>query len=305
MGCKSNTPSDTSHGAQRQTRKAVNNICLVLSCAMVCAALFGTQAAAAQMPPLPPLPQTLSEQARAQLSAVTAAPGGPPPTMAQMRAFADQFQLAWSAKQKLRYPVTIADEELGGVPVRVISPTPVSTDQKKVLLDLHGGGFQLDSGSLTENVPIASITGIPVIAVRHRLAPENPFPAAVNDALAVYRVLLKTHSPKDIAVYGTSAGAVLGPELIARLLAEHLPVPAALGVFSGDADLARSGDSAQLFPFRMGNLDLAAVMAAYAGTTSLKNPALSPLYGNLKGFPPTLCITSGRALPAECDDEFL
>ena len=59
-------------------------------------------------------------------------------------------------------------------------------------------------------------------------------------------------------------------ELIARILAERLPVPAALGVFSGDADLARAGDSAQLFPFKMGNLELGAVMAAYAGPTSLR-----------------------------------
>jgi acetyl esterase/lipase len=277
---------------QRQRPKPAKIFCLAFSCGMVWSALLGTQAASAQTPP--PLPEALSEQARAQLSAMAAAPDGPPPTLAQMRAFADQFQLAWSAKQKLRYSVTVADETLGGVPVRIISPSHGSADQKRVLLDLHGGGFQIDSGSLTENVPIAAITGIPVVAVRYRLAPENAFPAAVNDALAVYRALLKSHAAKDIAVYGTSAGAVLGPELIARIRAEHLPGPAALGVFSGNADLARSGDSAQLFPFKMGSLDLASVMAAYAGKVSLKDPAISPLYGNLQGFPPTLCITSGR-----------
>jgi acetyl esterase/lipase len=279
---------------QRLRYETPRRIGIALSCAALWAAPFCPKLASAQAPGLPPLPQALSEQARAQLSAAAAAPEGPPLTLAQMRAFADQFQIAWSAKQKVRYPVSVADQTMGGVPVRVISPSQGSTDQKRVLLDLHGGGFQIDSGSLTENVPIAAITGIPVIAVRYRLAPENAFPAAVNDALAVYRVLLKTHAAKDIAVYGTSAGAVLGPELIKRILAERLPVPAALGVFSGDADLARSGDSAQLFPFKMGNLDLAAVMAAYAGTTSLKDPAISPLYGSLKGFPPTLCVTSGR-----------
>jgi acetyl esterase/lipase len=278
---------------QRHGLKTLKLIGLAFSCGAVWATPFWSQSASAQAPPLPPLPQTLSEQARAQLS-VAAPSAGPPPTIGQMRAFADQFQLAWSAKQKLLYPVTVADATLGGVAVRIISPSHGSSDEKRVLLDLHGGGFQIDSGSMTENVPIAAITGISVIAVRYRLAPENPFPAAVNDALAVYRVLLETHAPRDIAVYGTSAGAVLGPELIARILAEGLPVPAALGVFSGDADLARSGDSAQLFPFKMGSLDLAAVMAAYAGTTSLKDPAISPLYGSLKGFPPTLCVTSGR-----------
>ena len=96
--------------------------------------------------------------------------------MAQMRVFADQFQLAWSTKQKLRYPVTVADETLGGVPVRIITSSHGSSDQKRVLLDLHGGGFQIDSGSLTENVPIAAITGIPVVAVVIGLRPRMPFP---------------------------------------------------------------------------------------------------------------------------------
>jgi acetyl esterase/lipase len=256
---------------------------------------YGSRPAVAQAPSLPPLPDTVSEQARAQLNAMSAGSNSATTlTVAQMRAFADQFQLAWSAKQKLHYPVTIADDILGGVPVRIISPAGRAPDESRVLLNLHGGGFEVDSGSLTENVPIAALTGISVIAVRYRLIPENPFPAAVNDALAVYRTLLKSHSSKDIAIYGTSAGAVLGPELIARILAEGLPVPAALGVFSGDADLARPGDSAQLFPFKMGDLNLSQLMANYAGTGSLKDPAISPFYGNLKRFPPTLCISSGR-----------
>jgi feruloyl esterase len=277
---------------QRHGRQASKKFWLAFGCGAVWTVPAWPQAAAP--PPLPPLPEALSEQARAQLSAVPPAADGPPLTIAQMRSFADQFQLMWSAKQRQRYPVTIVDDTWDGVAVRIISPESGSPDKKRVLLDLHGGGFQVDSGSLTESIPIAALTGIPVVAARYRLAPENPFPAAVNDALAVYRVLLKSHAPKDIAVYGTSAGAVLGPELIARILAEHLPVPAALGVFSGSADLARLGDSAQLFPFKMGSMDLAAVMAAYAGTTSLKDPALSPLYGSLKGFPPTLCFASGR-----------
>ena len=294
MACKSNTPLDDNNGYPKRLRKAMKHFCLAISCAVVWATPAWPQSGAAQKPPPLPLPDTLSQQARAQLSAVPPAADGPAPTIAQMRSMSDQFQLLWSSRQRERYPVTIAEETWGGVPVRIISPSKGPVRQPTVLLNLHGGGFQVDSGSLTENVPIAALTGIPVVAVRYRLSPENPFPAAVDDALAVYRVLLKTHAAKDIAVYGTSAGAILGPELIARILIEHLPVPAALGVFSGDADLARSGDSAQLFPFKMGSLNIAGVMAAYVGTTSLTDPALSPFYGSLKGFPPTLCLSSGR-----------
>ncbi len=279
---------------QTHRRDGLKTFASVFSGLAVWAAACWIQTASAQAPSLPPLPESLSEQARAQLSAVAPVPGGPPPTLAQMRAFADQFQTAWSTKQKARYPATIADDTLGGVAVRIITPGAGSSDKKRVLLNLHGGGFQVDSGSLTETVPIAALTGIPVVAVRYRLAPENVFPAAVDDALAVYRALLRSHEAKNIAVYGTSAGAVLGPELIVRIRAEHLPMPAALGVFSGDADLARLGDSARLFPFKMGGLDEHAMWAAYAGATSLTSPAISPLYGILKGFPSTLCVTSGR-----------
>src|SRR5882757_552125 len=250
--------------------------------------------ALAQTPALPPLPESVSEQARAQLSVFAGAPSNTRLTIAQMRAFADQAQAATAAEQRKKYAVTITEDVMAGVPVRILLPSGRAPDGKRVLLNLHGGGFQVDSGSLTENVPIAALTGLRVVAVRYRLAPENPFPAAVNDALAVYRTLLKTYPPERIAVYGTSAGAILGPELLARIIADGLPVPAALGVFSGDADMARRGDSASLFPFSMGGQDLTDVYAAYAGKEGLTQPLLSPIYGDLKRFPPTLCITSGR-----------
>ena len=266
----------------------------LLASSLILAKALCPQTALAQAPALPPLPDSVSEQARAQLSALTGAPNGTRLTVVQMRAFADQAQTAMAAEQRKKYAVTITEEVMAGVPVRIVSPSERAPDAKRVLLNLHGGGFQIDSGSLTENVPIAALTGLRVVAVRYRLAPENPFPVAVNDALAVYRALLRTYRPEHIAVYGTSAGAILGPELIARIIADGLPVPAALGVFSGDADLARRGDSAGLFPFSMGGQDLSDVYAAYAGKQGLTQPLISPIYGDLKRFPPTLCITSGR-----------
>ena len=245
---------------------------------------------------LPPLPTTVSEAARAQLAAMAqgaSAANTDALTIEQMRAFTDQFQVMWSTRQKAKYAVDIKEDSIAGVPVRIISPQG-SVDKARILLDLHGGGFQVDSGSLTENVPIAALTGIAVVAVRYRMSPEHQFPAAVDDALAVYRALLKSYDAKHIAVYGTSAGAILGPELAARIRSEKLPMPGALGMFSGDTDFATEGDSMHLFPFKMGNLDFAGVKAAYTGSTPMTDPLLSPWYGGFKGFPPTLCITSGR-----------
>jgi acetyl esterase/lipase len=275
------------------TQRSKHVVALTFAGLSVMAATLFTDVAFSQGVTLPPPPQSLSEQARATLSAIASAPSQPAMPLAQMRAFSDQYQLAHSAKQKAKYAVTIKDDVIAGVPVRIIASAAQAPDPLRIFLDLHGGGFEVDSGSLTENIPIAALTGISVVAVRYRLAPENPFPAAVNDALTVYRELLKAHRPQNIAVYGTSAGAILGPELIMRIISEGLPVPAALGVFSGDADFARVGDSARLFPLPASQ-DYAAVVKAYVGSTRLTDPLLSPIYGNLKGFPPTLCMASGR-----------
>jgi len=180
------------------------------------------------------------------------------------------------------------------VPVRRIVRASGAVDNRRVLMNLHGGGFAVDAGSLTENIPIAAITGIEVVAVRYRFAPEHPFPAAVDDALAVYRALLADHDPRDIGVYGTSAGAVIGPQLMMRLKAESLPLPGALGVFSGEADLVGVADSLRVFA-RTAEADLLIQCKRdYVGGADPLDPLVSPIRGDLAGFPRTLCVSSAR-----------
>ncbi|HZY72477.1 MAG TPA: alpha/beta hydrolase, partial [Edaphobacter sp.] len=199
-------------------------------------------------------------------------------------------------------PVTIASETIGGVPVRRVTPPHVPrANANKVLLDLHGGGFDSDSGSYTESIPIAYYARVPVVAALYRLAPEHPFPAAVDDAVAVYRELLKTHKPEQIAIYGTSAGAILTGEVAVKLKQLSLPEPAALGIFSGFGDFARSGDSVHLYGLRGLSGYLAPPgdekpLPPYVGNTDPKDPVLSPIYADLKGMPPSLFVTSGRDL---------
>ena len=112
---------------------------------------------------------------------------------------------------------------------------------------------------------------------------------------------MKTYKPQHIVIYGTSAGAILTAEVAAKLKQLGLPLPAALGIFSGFGDFARPGDSLAMYGLRglAGHLDPPRPEGhnlEYPGTTDLKDPVLSPIYGDMRGLPPTLFVTSGRDL---------
>jgi acetyl esterase/lipase len=167
-------------------------------------------------------------------------------------------------------------------------------------MNLHGGGFTTDSGSLTESIPIAAITHTMVIAVLYRLAPEHPFPAAVDDAVAVYRELLKSYRSNHIIVYGASAGAILTGEMAVKLKLLGLPMPAALGIFSTAGDFSTTGDTQAIYTVtgvagRLGVPDPSRqFLADYVGSMNPRDPVLSPLYADLSGMPPTLFLSSTR-----------
>jgi acetyl esterase/lipase len=176
------------------------------------------------------------------------------------------------------------------------------SNRNRVLINLHGGGFNSDSGSLIEGVPIANLAKIKVVSVYYRLAPENPFPAAVDDVVAVYRELLKTYKPRNVGIFGTSAGAILTAEVTVRLKQLGLPLPGALGIFSALADFSQVGDARQLFalngfPGQLQPTDPNHLPDnEYVGKTDRKDPVLSPLYADLRGMPPSLLVTSTRDL---------
>jgi len=169
-----------------------------------------------------------------------------------------------------------------------------------VLINLHGGGFNSDSGSLIEGVPIANLAKTKVVSVYYRLAPENPYPAAVDDVVAVYKELLKTYRPSGIGIFGTSAGAILTAQVTAKLKQFGIPLPAAIGIFSGFADFSRAGESRQLFTLTGFSGDLQPMDDnhlpddPYVGKTDRKDPLLSPIFADLRGWPSSLLVTSGR-----------
>ena len=248
-----------------------------------------------------PVPKTISPEAQKML-ARGVSDAVVPQTLEQRREGTDKWQAGAGELSKKMYPVSVRDSTIAGVPVRVILPLSMDAGKRdSVLINLHGGGFNSDSGSLTETIPIANLTGMKVIAVLYRLSPEHKFPAAVDDAIAVYKDMLKSYQPKNIGIYGTSAGAVLTAEVTVKIKQLGLPLPGATGIFSGTGDLSQGGDSTAMYSLNglSGHLSPPTPGPgdnSYRGATDPRDPVLSPLYADLKGFPPTLFITSERDL---------
>jgi len=247
-----------------------------------------------------PMPQTISPEAQTWLASLTSKQLGAE-TLAERRARTDIWRAQDSAEACKNYPVNIAETTTAGVRTDIITPLETPDENRnRVLINLHGGGFNSDSGSRIEGDPIANLANIKVVSVYYRLAPENLFPAAVDDVIAVYKELLKTYKPRNIGIYGTSAGGILTAEVAVRLKQLGLPLPGALGMFSILADFSQPGDSRQFFtldglPGTLNPVDPNHLPDdQYLGKTDRKDPALSPLFADLHGMPPTLLVTSTR-----------
>ncbi|MBZ5683652.1 MAG: alpha/beta hydrolase [Acidobacteriia bacterium] len=249
-----------------------------------------------------PMPATISPEAQTWLESLTHTTPGPE-TLAERRARTDAWRAQDSAEARKLYPVNVEEATTAGVRTDIITPMTMPAENKtRVLINLHGGGFNSDSGSLIEGVPISNLAKMKVVSVYYRLAPENPFPAAVDDVVAVYKELLKTYKPRSIGLFGTSAGAILTCEVTVKLKQLGLPLPGALGVFSSLADFSRPGDSRQLFtlngfPGQLHPVDPQHLPDdQYVGKTDRKDPVLSPLFADLHSWPPSLLVTSTRDL---------
>ncbi len=201
-----------------------------------------------------------------------------------------------------RYPCTHRVERMGGVVTEVFEPDK-SGDQKaqdKVLINFHGGGFQMGARTVShlESRPIASKAGIKVVSVDYRMWPEHQHPAALEDAIAVYRALLTHYRPENIGVYGCSAGAVLTAHLIAYLIREQLPLPKAAGMFCASAKGWLKGDSGAFVSAMMPPDSVSpseTEMLYFKGTECAWSPLLPGDDPDImRRFPPSLLISSMR-----------
>jgi monoterpene epsilon-lactone hydrolase len=180
---------------------------------------------------------------------------------------------------------------LGAIPaVRIVRP---ESQADRYILYLHGGGYATGSPALYRHITwrIAAAARSRLIAIQYRLAPEHPFPAAIDDAAAAWRALLTEGAdPWHCTIMGDSAGGGLALALALKLRDEGAPLPAALVALSPWTDLAMTGQSCRPGSSDpMVNFDDLALLAAqYLAGADPRNTYASPLYGDLRGLPPTL-----------------
>jgi acetyl esterase/lipase len=194
--------------------------------------------------------------------------------------------------------------EIDGVPVLVTTPKGYNKENDhKCIYYIHGGGYTVldPTTMLALSGPITLQAGIKTYSVDYRLAPEYPFPAAVDDCMSVYRELVKRFKSESIALLGDSAGGTLSLVTALKASQQNLPLPAAL-VLSSPATALNEVDDTQhiLEGWDCGisrDRCVLKMFEAYAGKLDHKNPDISPIYAQYPAkFPPVYIITGTRDL---------
>ena len=203
-----------------------------------------------------------------------------------------------------RLHVTVKPETIDGVHVYNVAAVSIpASHQDKVLIHVHGGCYVLQPGEAgtSEAIMMAGFGHFKVISVNYRMPPDGYYPAALDDAMTVYKAVLKTTDPKNIAVFGTSAGGALTLEMMLRARQLGLPMPGAIAPGTPMADATKVGDSFQTNAL-VDNVLVSpdgfcdAATKVYAHGHSLADPLISPIYGDMHGFPPAILTTGTRDL---------
>jgi epsilon-lactone hydrolase len=254
----------------------------------------------------------------------------PPPLRLSPAALRPSIHLAarWSLSPRVDWPTArrrlelvqsfpraprgtqIRPVSVGGVPAEELRPPgsggelrSPGADDHKLLVYFHGGGYVVGSPR-THRSPVGRMAGAfggTALSVAYRLAPEHPYPAALDDARAVWRALIDERGldPARIVVAGDSAGAGLTLALALALRDAGEPLPAALGLISPWLDLTLDTDGRRPPAPRDVILTrglVRAFAAAYLAGAPAGEPAVSPLYGELAGLPPLVVHTSAEEL---------
>jgi len=193
---------------------------------------------------------------------------------------------------------------IAGVGVHVVVPPEVAPENRnRLFVHLHGGGYVFNGGvaGAREAVLIARRAEIPVISIDYRMPPADPYPAGLDDVVAVWRALIAERPAAAMALGGSSAGGGLALAAVMRFRELGLALPGAVYAGTPWADLTATGDSRTLnegADRALVTFDglLRSAADLYAAGRSLTMPTISPVYGDFHGFPPTYLVTGTRDL---------
>ena len=199
-----------------------------------------------------------------------------------------------------KYPATMSPQQIGGIYTEVFTPVGgiARKNAKRVLIDVHGGGF-LENARTESHLESYQLRRSQDQGDQHdyRQAPEFAFPSASEDVAAVYRELLKTYEPKNIGIYGCSAGGLLTAESVAWLQKEHLPSPGAVAMLCEGAGYWTEGDTGYIgMEMIGGNIWGKSTDNPYFKNTDPNDPLAFPIRSPsvMANFPPSLLVAATR-----------
>lgn len=256
----------------------------------------------------PPFGRWVSASARRTFEAEVRSQGRAFESLLEARAVYDAQNSARLDIMRPLFPTQSHSAIIGGVSTDVVfgaGREPVLDQSEPVLICLHGGAFAWGAGdgALLEATPIASVSGLPVVAVDYRMAPEHQHPAAVGDVRAVFRALTATRPASRVGIYGCSAGAILTAQVLARLQAEACDPPGAVALMHAGG-LELGGDLLALAPMLTADKPAEGLARfadmPYFAQADVGDPLVFP--GEhpevLAKFPPTLLVTGTRDFSA-------
>ncbi|MDQ0448076.1 alpha/beta hydrolase [Methylobacterium aerolatum] len=255
-----------------------------------------------------PVPDTVSPAMQALIAQPLRKNWDAPPTTPEgWKALSDSFATLAAPQigpmaERLR--VSVAPTVIDGVRAYTITPSDIpAANRDRIAVHVHGGCYVLNprEAALPEAMMLAGFGRITVVAVDYRMPPEAYYPAALDDAMTVLKAVMRDHAPKKVAVFGSSAGGALTLAMMLRSKAENLPMPGAIAPGTPMADTTKRGDTFETNA-RLDNVLVSpdgfcdAATRFYAAGHDLKDPILSPVYGDVGGFPPTILTTGTRDL---------
>jgi monoterpene epsilon-lactone hydrolase len=200
-----------------------------------------------------------------------------------------------------RFGVKSEAMTVNGVNTYMLTPNDIAPENRnRLLVHVHGGCYVLGGGGVGEGIRMAGFGRYKVLSVDYRRPPHAFYPAALDDVANAWKGAIQMADPKNMALFGTSAGGALVLSTVHRLKQDGTPLPAAIGSGTPMADLTGHGDSfaanrmVDNVLVGVGRCD--AMAEYYAHGHDLKDPFLSPIYGDMHGFPPVILSTGTRDL---------